>query len=137
MFGLEGMFGKKTLPAEEGQADARNNENGWAAMVAGQKSAEPKMTPGGTVEPVGIPQEPKMTPEGRIEPEGISDESKELGYEGKTPFKSELTTEQVPVIDESAEAEEGEFLTPFQKEQRMKELKDSMQEGEGDGRMAA
>ncbi len=89
------MFsGKPKSPSVEmGQGEARGNEQIWAEMVAGKKIAKPK-----------------MTSEGIIDSMGISPESIEHGYIGKTPFRNELTAEQVSPIDASAGAKKDEIL---------------------------
>lgn len=115
---FESIFGKKSVPAEVGQADARNNEKEWVEMAGGEVSPE-----------AGLDETEMIQPDAPLQ--NVFERG---GYEGHTPLRSEITEEQVSL------AEEGEFLTPFQKAQRMEALKKSMQEGdtaEEDERMAA
>ncbi len=119
---FEGFFGKKTESAEVGQADARNNENEWVDMTAGEEKVEVVL------------HETEM-----VQPDApLQNTFERGGYEGNTPLRNEDVGEQV------APAEEGEFLTPFQKQQRLDAMKKAIQEGttedadgEEDERMAA
>lgn len=101
---------------EEGQGDGRESERLLVEM-AENKGETPK---------VGVSEAEMIRPDAPLE-----QAFERGGYEGSSKFdESELV----------AAAVEGEFLTPFQKEQRLKELKKNMEEGgvaEEDEPMAA
>ena len=103
------MFGfGREKPKEEGQGEARHNQQKWIETVTGENQ-----------------KEKTICNEGMVEPKGISEESIKGGYEGGHQYNSggmELTADSIPET-----LKDGGFLTPFQQKQL-----DKINKGEGD-----